>query len=174
LNPETPCDFLIPKNSRKNHYLLEQQIQEAHDSLCLVVSLFTASGSQQLNDTYLIPVHNASYKGADESGTSLGTRNGLGDTENKRQVASDSFLFQHLSRADTLPRRGHLDEDAALVHAHFLVHVNEPAGFCDCGLGIKAKPGVHLGADISRNNFSNFDSKVDRKLVLHESEEVKE
>jgi len=91
---------------------------------------------------------------------------GLRETENERQVAGNSFLFQHLSRFDSFPGRGNLDENARLINAHFLVHGNERTSLLDRCLGIKGEARVDLRRNVAGNNLGDFGSKVYGEFVL--------
>jgi hypothetical protein len=113
-----------------------------------------------------VPVHDATHKWRNESGTRFGTSNRLGDRKDERQIASNTFLFQDFSGLDTLPSGGNLDENAGLVDTNFFVEVNDLTSFGECCFGIKGETSIDLGRNVSGNNLGDLDTKVDGDLVL--------
>lgn len=114
----------------------------------------------------LVPVEDAAHKGANQGATGLGTRNRLGQRKDQGQVASNALLLQDFGGLDSFPSRRNLDENTALVDTHFLVELDDLASLGNGRLGIKRKASINLGRDVSRNEFGNLGTKVDRDLVL--------
>lgn len=74
----------------------------------------------------LVPVENAAHEGGDQEGAGLGGGDGLDQGEEEGQVAVDAVLgLQDVGGLDTLPGRGHLDEDTVLGDAVVGVQLKE-------------------------------------------------
>ena len=67
--------------------------------------------------------------------------------EEESQVAVDALLLEHLGRADALPRRGDLDEDALPLGARRPRTADERVGLLDGRLRVEGEPRVDLGGD---------------------------
>jgi hypothetical protein len=97
-----------------------------------------------------------------ESHASLRTRNGLGEAEEKGEVAVNVFVTLELARGlDTFPGRCDLDEHTFLPDSDGLVERNELSGL---GLGcllVKGETGVDFSRDTAGNDredlFAEFD-----------------
>ena len=77
----------------------------------------------------LIPIQNTADKGGDESDASLGTSNGLSETEQKGEVTVDLVVtLEFTSGLDTLPAGSDLDENAFLGDPNRLVELDQVLG----------------------------------------------
>src|ERR1700748_2166711 len=87
--------------------LLEVVIDRRHRLYAWVIGAFVI-----LARVLLVPVKDAANKGRDERDLGFRAGNGLMQTEEKRQVAMNAFLFQLLGSANAFPCRSDLDENA--------------------------------------------------------------
>src|SRR5215469_963593 len=114
---------------------------------------------------FLIPVVDAADERRDQRNPSLGACDGLGEAEQKCEVAVNAFLLQYFGRPDALPRTGDLDQDPFTRYALFLVQRNEFAAFGDRGRRIETQAGGDLSRDPTGNHFEDLASKQDEKPI---------
>src|SRR5208337_5097390 len=70
---------------------------------------------------FLVPVVNAANERRNQGYCSFSTRDRLGKTEQKCEIAVDAFLLKKFGCPDALPRAGDLDQDAFAGHGVFLI-----------------------------------------------------
>jgi hypothetical protein len=104
----------------------------------------------------LEPIENAADEGGDELDAALGAGSGLGEAEEKGEVAVDAFLLQHFGGFDAFPGGGDLDEHAVATDAGFFVEGHDLAGLGDSGGGVEGQAGVDLGGDAAGDDFKDL------------------
>lgn len=130
---------------------------------------------------FSIPPHNLRVKvthtadeGRDERDARLGTRNGLAEAEQEREVAVDAVVALELARSlDTLPGRRDLDEDALLLDAERLVEGNELLRLRLGRLLVEGQTSVDLGGDTAGDDLQDLLAELDKLEVAVSQEWIR-
>src|SRR5438552_11843211 len=77
----------------------------------------------------------------------------------------NAFARELFGRANAVPGRGDLDEDAFARDTGLLVTADERARLGDAGFDIEAEPGIDLGGDAAGDDFQNLEAERDSEFV---------
>ena len=114
----------------------------------------------------LVPVENSTDEGRDQGDTSLGTGDGLAETEEQGQVAVDVLVGLQVSGGlDTFPGGSDLDQDSLSLDADGFVEGDQLLGLVDGGLSVVREGGIDFSRDSTGNNLEDFSAELDKESV---------
>ena len=113
----------------------------------------------------LVPVKNATNEGRDQRHAGLGAGHRLMQPEKQRQVAMDTFFFQHRRGLNTFPGRGDLDQDAFPRNTGGFVLGDQFAPLGDGRLGIERQARIDFGGHPPGNDLEDFEPEGHRQPV---------
>ena len=114
-----------------------------------------------------MPVEDAADERRDQEHAGLRAGRRLREREQQRQVAVDALPLEDLRRADALPRRGDLDEDALAPDAALLVGADDPPRLVDRGRGVEGKIRIDLRRDPPGHDAGKLRAEGDGEPVAH-------
>src|SRR5208283_2807068 len=110
-----------------------------------------------------IPVVNPPDERRDERHARLGAGDGLGEAEEQRQVAVNTFALQLCGGPDSFPGAGDLDQDALAADPGLPVHTDQLAGLGNGCLGVEAEAGIDLRGDATGNDLEDLAAEVNKE-----------
>lgn len=114
----------------------------------------------------LVPVEDSTDEGRDQGGTSLGTGDGLTETEEQGQVAVNVLVGLQVSGGlDTFPGGSDLDQDSLSLNTDGFVEGDQLLGLVDSGLGVVGQGGVNFGGDSTGDDLEDLSAEFNKESV---------
>ena len=112
-----------------------------------------------------MPVEDATDERRNEGDLGLGAGDGLGEAEEKGQIAVYALALEYFGGLDAFPSGGDFDQHAVLGDAGFFVEGDDLARFGEGAGGVEGKTRVHFGGDATGDDFEDFEAEDDEQAI---------